>query len=78
MEVFRVPCQLPVDFIFGVDLVNHFEKSTEFSDRLLLLSPKCELALTNFSWVSMKQIMEKNVSVIWVRLDNQLAYLSPT
>lgn len=78
IEVFRVLCQLPIHFIFGVDLVNYFEKSVEDSDRLLLLSTKCELALTNFRWASIKQIMEKNVFVIWVRLNHKLSYLSPT
>lgn len=78
IEVFRVACQLPIDFIFGECLFNHFEQSMEDSDRLFLLATKCKLALTNFSWVSIKQIMEKNVFVIWVRLNHKLSYLSPT
>lgn len=57
MQVFRVAGQLPIDFIFG-DLFNHFEQSIEDSDRLLLLSTKCKLAPTNFSWGSIKQIMK--------------------
>lgn len=59
MQVFRVPGQLPIDFIFGEDLFNHFELSIEDSDRLLLLSTKCKLAPTNFSWGSIKQIMKR-------------------
>lgn len=49
IEVFRVPGQLPIDFVFGEDLCNQFEQSIEDSDKLLLLYTKCKLALSNFS-----------------------------
>lgn len=78
MEVFTVPGQLPVDFIFGEHLFNHLEQSTEDSDWFPLLSTECKLALTDFSWVSIKQIMDKNVFVIWVIVNDNLSYLSPT